>query len=132
MATYIGIVHGGQGSDYGLSFPDLPGCVTAAGTLDELRSLAEEALALHVEGMLADGLTVPEPSALPVVMASVESEGGLPLLVPLKLAAKTVRVNITLPEEALRDIDSFAETHGYSRSGFLVSAARKFMAEAAE
>jgi predicted RNase H-like HicB family nuclease len=132
MATYIGIVHGGEGSDYGLSFPDLPGCVTAASTIDELRAMAEEALALHVEGMLADGLAVPDPSSLQAVMSSPEAGGGVPLLVPLKLAAKTVRVNITLPEEALRDIDSFAESHGYSRSGFLVSAARKFMSEAAE
>ncbi|WP_075217492.1 type II toxin-antitoxin system HicB family antitoxin [Mongoliimonas terrestris] len=132
MATYIGIVHGGEGAGYGLSFPDLPGCVTASENLDELRALAEEALALHVEGMLAEGLPVPQPSPLATVMAAPQSEGGIPLLVPLKLAAKTVRVNITLPEEALRDIDTFAESHGYSRSGFLVSAARKFMAEAAE
>ena len=35
--TYIGLVHKDAGSDYGVSFPDLPGCVTAGATLEEAR-----------------------------------------------------------------------------------------------
>jgi metal-responsive CopG/Arc/MetJ family transcriptional regulator len=41
-----------------------------------------------------------------------------------------VRVNVTLPEDALREIDSYAEAHGYTRSGFLVVAARRVMKDA--
>ena len=35
--TYIGLVHKDAGSDYGVSFPDRPGCVTAGATLEEAR-----------------------------------------------------------------------------------------------
>jgi len=62
MRHYIGIVHKDAKSDYGISFPDFPGAVTAAPSLDQAVEMAAEALALHVEGMLAEGEAIPEPS----------------------------------------------------------------------
>lgn len=129
MTNYIGIIHKDADSDYGVSFPDFPGCVTAGSDLDEARQMAVEALALHVEGMIEDGDSLPEPSSLESVMSDAINRDGVAILVPLALTAKTVRVNITLPEDALREIDLFAERQGYTRSGFLVSAARKAMAD---
>ena len=41
-------------------------------------------------------------------------------------ASKTVRVNITLPDDVLRKIDAVAEREGYSRSGLIVKAARAY------
>ena len=35
---YIALIHKEDASDYGVSFPDLPGCVTAGATLDEARA----------------------------------------------------------------------------------------------
>ncbi len=131
MANYIGIIHKEESSDYGVSFPDFPGCVTAGSDLDEARSMAQEALAFHVEGMIEDGEALPEPSSLEAVMQDSINRDGVAILVPLALTVKTVRVNITLPEDALRDIDDYAERHGFTRSGFLVTAARKAMADAA-
>ncbi len=61
MRHYIALIHKDGDSDYGVSFPDLPGCISAGADLDEARSMAAEALALHVEGMAEDGLAVPEP-----------------------------------------------------------------------
>ena len=29
MAEYVALLHRDEGSDYGVSFPDFPGCVTA-------------------------------------------------------------------------------------------------------
>ena len=49
MQTYIALVHKEPNSDFGVSFPDLPGCVTAGKTLDEARAFASEALELHLE-----------------------------------------------------------------------------------
>jgi predicted RNase H-like HicB family nuclease len=48
MRQYIALIHKDAGSDYGVSFPDLPGCVTAGLDLDDARRMAEEALALHL------------------------------------------------------------------------------------
>lgn len=129
MASYIALIHKERGSDYGVSFPDFPGCVTAGSTLDEARANAAEALALHIEGMIEDGDALPEPSDLAMVMRDRENRDTVAILVdgPAQ-AGKAVRVNITLPEDVLRDIDEFAEREGYSRSGFIAKAARGVLA----
>jgi HicB_like antitoxin of bacterial toxin-antitoxin system len=36
-------------------------------------------------------------------------------------------VNVTVPEDELERIDRFADEHGYTRSGFLLRAARREM-----
>jgi predicted RNase H-like HicB family nuclease len=47
---------------YSAHVPDLPGCVAAAGTLEETRQLMREAIEFHIEGMRMDGDVVPEPT----------------------------------------------------------------------
>jgi predicted RNase H-like HicB family nuclease len=61
---YIAYLHNDRDSDFGVSFPDFPGCVTAGKTLEEARRLAAEALALHIEGMIEDEDEIPRPSTL--------------------------------------------------------------------
>ena len=48
MTDYIALIHKEPGSDYGVSFPDFPGCVTAGRTLDEAKREAFDALALQL------------------------------------------------------------------------------------
>jgi predicted RNase H-like HicB family nuclease len=125
---YIALIHKEEGSDYGVSFPDLPGCITAGTSLDEARTFAEEALALHLEGLAEDGEAIPEPSSLEAVMADPENRDGVAILVATpQNSAKTVRVNITMPEDVLEQVDRYAESHGYNRSGFLTQAAKRMM-----
>ncbi len=122
---YIGLIHKETGSDYGVSFPDFPGVITAGTTLDEARALAEEALSFHVEGMTEDGNRIPEPSSLEAVMAEPENRTGVAILVAVKTEApRSVRVNVTFPKDILAQIDSYAERHRLTRSGFLVDAAK--------
>lgn len=47
---------------YGAYVPDLPGCVAAAGTLDETEKLIREAIEFHIEGMREFGEAIPEPT----------------------------------------------------------------------
>jgi len=129
MADYIALIHKDAGSDFGVSFPDFPGCITAGATLDEARAVAAEALALHVEGMLEDGETLPSPSPLAEIMAERENREAVAFLVPLpSRAARAVRVNITLPEDVLAEIDRYAAQHGLTRSGLLAAAAKRLIA----
>jgi predicted RNase H-like HicB family nuclease len=124
MATYIAFLHKEKGSDFGVSFPDFPGCVTAGRTLEEARKLAPEALALHVEGMIEDGEAVPAPSALDAVQKLPEARGAVILLVDLAEAVDpTVRVNITAPASKLRKVDEIAHRLSRSRSELLVDSA---------
>lgn len=128
MGHYIALIHKDADSDYGVSFPDFPGCISAGSDLDEARAMGAEALALHIEGMLEDGEALPEPSSLEQVMHDPDNRDGVAILIPVETkAAKAVRVSITMPEDALRQIDQYAEQHGFTRSGFLATAAKRAM-----
>ena len=128
---YIGLIHKDADSEYGVSFPDFPGCVSAGRSLEEARLLAQEALTLHVEGMLADGEAIPAASSLDEVMENPENQDCIAVLAlaPAR-APKVVRVNVTLPDDVLGQIDAYAKDHGLTRSGFLAYAARQAMERA--
>ncbi len=117
---YIAIIHKDRDSDFGVSFPDFPGCITAGRTLDEAKDMAAEALGGHIEEMRAGGEAAPGPSSLDEVMNNPDFRDGVAFLVSVKEPAKTVRVNITLSEAELQQIDQRARAHGLSRSAFLV------------
>jgi predicted RNase H-like HicB family nuclease len=128
MTAYIALLRKDEASDYGVDFPDFPGCVTAGHTLDEARRMAAEALALHVEGMAEDGEPIPEPSALDAVMSDPENREAVAFLVDVPTRpAKAVRINVMLPEDLVEAIDR-ATTN---RSRFLAEAARAKLHEAA-
>jgi predicted RNase H-like HicB family nuclease len=129
MRHYIALIHKAADSDYGVSFPDLPGVITAGITLDEARAMAAEALAFHLEGLAEDSEAVPEPSTLEEIMAIAENKDAVAVLIDAPAAeVKSVRVNVTLPADVLREIDKYAEREGFTRSGFLAQAAKKAMA----
>jgi predicted RNase H-like HicB family nuclease len=129
MREYIGLIHKDRASDYGVSFPDFPGCVTAGSSLEEARVLAQEALTLHVQGMLDDGEEIPGPSSLDSILSDPENRDSIAVLtVAPTQAPKSVRVNVTFPEDILGEIDRYAAGHGMSRSAFLAKAARRAIA----
>jgi predicted RNase H-like HicB family nuclease len=131
MRNYIALIHKDAGTDYGVSFPDLPGVITAGASLDEARSMAAEALALHLEGLSAEGEAIPEPTSLEAVMADPVNRSGVAVLVAAPEGPpKVVRVNITMAEDLLCEIDRHAEEHGFTRSGFLAAAARRIVTDA--
>jgi predicted RNase H-like HicB family nuclease len=106
-----------------VSFPDFPGCITAGRTLDEASRMASEALALHIQGMIEDGETMPEPSKVDAIAADVAKRGAIAFLVRVDPPDATVRVNITARESQLAKIDALAEASGLTRSGYMVRAA---------
>jgi predicted RNase H-like HicB family nuclease len=60
--TFLVAIHKDAASSYGVSVPDLPGCVTAGETIEEALTMAKEAIELHLEGMLDDNLDLPDPT----------------------------------------------------------------------
>ncbi len=126
MANYIAIVHKEARSDFGVSFPDFPGCITAGKNIDEAKDMAQEALTLHIQGMLEDGEKLPVPSRLEEIMGDPDYANAIAYLVVSVPDAKprTVRVNVTVPEMTLKQIDAAAKKRGMSRSSFLVHAAQ--------
>ena len=65
-------------------------------------------------------------------MTNPENRSGVAILVSVKDdQPKIVRVNVTLPGDVLEQIDKYAETHGYTRSGLLTQAAKRMITETA-
>ena len=60
---YMVVIERGEDS-YGAYVPDLPGCVVVADTKDEVLTLIQEAIVLHLELMQEDGLPIPTPHSV--------------------------------------------------------------------
>jgi len=123
VMEYIAYLHKDRDSDYGVSFPDFPGCITAGKTLDEAARLAAEALELHIQGMIEDGDAVPEPSKLDDIAKDAERKGAIAFMVSVETPDATVRVNITARESQIKKIDRLAEAAGMTRSAYMVRSA---------
>jgi predicted RNase H-like HicB family nuclease len=122
MSYYIALIHKEATSDFGVSFPDFPGCVTAGSTLDEAFDMAIEALAGHIDAMIDGGEAIPPPSSMEEVMANPENRDGVAVLVPApEPADRTMRLSVTLPESLVRRIDAVSR----NRSRFLAEAAEQ-------
>jgi predicted RNase H-like HicB family nuclease len=129
--TYIAFLEEGPDGGYGVSFPDLPGCVSSGDTLDDAAANAKEALALHLDGMLEDGDDLPAARSLQQIAQS----GDLPQAyfvysaVTVDMDDKGERVNVYLPKSLLRQIERFGERTGIdNRSTFFKLAARHYIA----
>jgi predicted RNase H-like HicB family nuclease len=120
------VIHKDPESTFGVTVPDLPGCFSAGGTLDEALRMSQEAIELHIEGLLEDNDAVPMPHSIDEHQDSKEYQGGIWALVDVdldKLMGPAERINITVPRFALRKIDAAAAKAGMNRSQFLVRTA---------
>ncbi len=121
MTAYIALIRKEPDSDYGVDFPDFPGCVTAGRCLDEVRSMAVEALALQVEGTMEDRRPIPEPSGLDGVMSDPADRDAVAFLIEMAVRpARAMRINVVLPADVVEAIDRTTR----NRSRFLADAAR--------
>jgi predicted RNase H-like HicB family nuclease len=59
---YAVIIEKGKDS-YGAYVPDLPGCVAVGDTPEEVKTLIQEAIEFHLEGLQEDGESIPQPNS---------------------------------------------------------------------
>jgi predicted RNase H-like HicB family nuclease len=136
MTHYVAVIESSRDA-VGAWFPDVPGCVTAAGSEAVTITQAAEALRLWAEDALDGGETLPAPRSLealksdPDVMESM-SRGAAFVFIPLLVdSGRPARANISLDRNLLDAIDQAAKIRGLTRSAFLASAAReKILSEA--
>jgi predicted RNase H-like HicB family nuclease len=62
MTQYLVVIEQST-QGFGAYVPDLPGCVTAGASQDEVLQLIREAIEMHIEAMLKDGEAVPAPAS---------------------------------------------------------------------
>ena len=129
MRVYFAAVHKDKQSDFTALFPGVPGCITAGSTMEELAEMVQEALRGHLEVVRDFGGQIPAPFTLDEARAHENGQGAECFLaVPVEVEeGKSVRLNITLPEGLLHNLDIFARHRGLSRSAFLAKAARLAM-----
>lgn len=121
---YIAYLHKDSKSDFGVSFPDFPGCITAGKSLDEARRKAPEALAFHIAGMREDGEKIPKPSKLDDLTGDPNRQNAVAFLVTTDFPkSRTVRVNVTARENQIELIDRLARQAGMTRSAYMVQSA---------
>jgi len=65
MRKYAVVIERGP-NNYSAYVPDLPGCVTTGKTIEEIKANIREAIELHLEGLMDDGVPVPEPSSVAI------------------------------------------------------------------
>lgn len=125
MKLFLAIVEQDDDSAYGIRFPDVPGCFSAADEADDILPNAIEALRLYEEDE-----PLPEPSGHSELVARADvrealAEGGYLIAVPLiENDTAVVRANVTFERGMLKAIDQSAKRLGLTRSAFLASAAR--------
>ena len=63
MKRYAVVIEKADGN-YSAYVPDLPGCVATGPTVEAIEAEVRAAIRFHIEGLQADGLTVPEPTSI--------------------------------------------------------------------
>ena len=114
---------------HGVTFPDFPGCFSAADEWSDLPDAIQEAVQAHFHG---EPETVPQPTPLEVLAADPQYQGGVWLLADVDLSridTRPVRLNVSLPSNLVQQIDKWADAHHMTRSGFLAKAAQAAMQE---
>ncbi len=118
MRYPVAIEIGDKKHSYGVVVPDLVGCYSAGETIDKALENAEEAIALHIDGLLDDNEKVPMPSTI----EKYKKTKSLKILYGLswRLTRQFLMIiNITLPRRILSRLDARASAAGESRSGYI-------------
>jgi len=122
-----------EGGSWGITFPDLDGCTSAADSFEKVAAEAQEALSGHLAAMRADGDAVPAPSTYGALFEQPEfrsdlKDGAMPLyVVPVDMPAPKERINVMIDPGILRQLDRIAKEKGASRSLLIETAVSEFI-----
>mgnify|MGYP002626613698 CR=1 FL=1 len=101
--TYLAVIEPNGKGEYGVYFPDLPGCASFGSNYDEAFSNAHEALNLHLYGMQEDNEDIPKPSDISTWQKE-DIEGNIiapitvnPDLYKKQMDGRRVKINCTIP-----------------------------------
>ena len=109
---------------YSLFFEDLPGCITGAVDMTTLAARAQEALELHLEGMLIGGETIPEPTP----PERLPTDGLVATLLVEAVPGGSEQVTIELSSELLKRADERAGESGRTRASFISDQVERLLA----
>ena len=114
---YIAIISKKNNRQYDVFFPDFLGCITSGNSFEDAKNMAQEALQLHVDGMIEDGDLMPSPQSLDVITKKYKT-AKLFFMVKVKFKIKFSRINITIDEKLLKKLDKYLLNQHQTRSSF--------------
>ncbi|MFZ6686623.1 type II toxin-antitoxin system HicB family antitoxin [Undibacterium sp. SXout11W] len=121
------VIHKEDGSVYGVSVPDIPGCYSHGETIEEAINNTKEAIYGHVSILLELNEPVSiTASKIENLIQDPEYANGIWAVVDIdmsKIDTKPERINISIPRFVLSKIDTYVEKRHETRSGFLSRAA---------
>ncbi len=121
---YVAVIDKDPDSAWGIQFPEVPGCFSAADTFEEIVPNAIEALSLFFE----DSEPMP-PLGLEAVREQVAeniANGAILMMIPwVHDRKRVVRVNLSLEKGFLDTLDEAARMRGMTRSAFVQKAAER-------
>lgn len=133
---FIALIDGKAGN-YGVTFPDLPGCTAMGKTIDEALDNAADALRDWTEVTEEDGDKVPPPRAAEAVCKDADvkaalADGARLASVPLiRATGKPVKANLSLDSGVLKALDDEAARRKLTRSAFIELLAREMLVRVA-
>ena len=124
MKYFYALVRRDADSAFGVEFPDLPGCFSAADDVEDVLPNACEALALWFED--AEAVVPMRLDQVQAASAADLAEGAFIVAVPyIRQTGRVVRANISVDRGMLDAIDRAAAERSLTRSSFLADAARR-------
>ena len=121
---YVAVIDKDPGSAYGIRFPEVPGCFSAADSFDDIVANAIEALSLFFED--GDPVTPLGIEAVRDEVAGDIAEGAVLMMIPyVRDRKRVVRVNLSLEKGFLDTLDEAARMRGMTRSAFVEMAATR-------
>ena len=130
-SIYVALIHKAKkkGADYGVIFPDFPGCVFGGNTLNIALDNAREGLIFHIEGLLDAGEKLPTPTTLEKIKENSAYKKATPSLIRIIIPTGHLkRLNISMDAGLIAEIDHAARKLGKNRSEFLADAAKQMLA----
>ncbi len=121
---YVAVIDKDPDSAYGIQFPEVPGCFSAADTFEEIVPNAIEALSLFFED--SEPVSARGLEAVREQVADNIAQGAVLMMIPYVHDRKrVVRVNLSLEKGFLDTMDEAARMRGMTRSAFVQKAATR-------
>ncbi len=131
ITTYVALIHKAStpNADYGVCFPDFPGCVFGGVNLETAIEKAQEGLLFHIEGMIEAGEIIPVPTHLEKILAEPQNKIATAALIRVIVPTGHLkRINICMDAGLIAEIDRVAKASGRNRSEFLADIAKEVLA----
>lgn len=117
---YTAILERGE-ENYGVFFPDLPGCIAVGDTQEEALQNADEILAIYIDDLVERKQAFPKPTLPSNIEKDEDVDEVARVLFKATVPDKKQRINIILDESLIAAIDKVTS----NRSAYISNAVRE-------